>query len=94
MASIISHLFIVLSLLAFSVNGQLSSGFYSKSCPRLESIVRAGMTKAVNKEKRIGASILRLFFHDCFVNVRRLKPYFCVCVCFFYEFVLTSDFGW
>ncbi|KGN43632.1 peroxidase P7 [Cucumis sativus] len=68
MASIISHLFIVLSLLAFSVNGQLSSGFYSKSCPRLESIVRAGMTKAVNKEKRIGASILRLFFHDCFVN--------------------------
>lgn len=26
------------------------------------------MTKAVNKEKRMGASILRLFFHDCFVN--------------------------
>lgn len=74
MASIIiSHLFIAFSLLAFSANAQLSSSFYSKSCPRLQSIVRAGMTKAVNKEKRIGASILRLFFHDCFVNVREKK---------------------
>ncbi|KAK1299394.1 Peroxidase 52 [Acorus calamus] len=26
------------------------------------------MTQAVNKERRMGASILRLFFHDCFVN--------------------------
>jgi len=25
---------------------------------------------AVQKEKRMGASLLRLHFHDCFVNVR------------------------
>jgi hypothetical protein len=24
---------------------------------------------AVSKERRLGASLLRLFFHDCFVNV-------------------------
>ncbi|KAJ8470981.1 hypothetical protein OPV22_025324 [Ensete ventricosum] len=26
------------------------------------------MTQAVSRERRLGASILRLFFHDCFVN--------------------------
>ncbi|KAG7011994.1 Peroxidase 4, partial [Cucurbita argyrosperma subsp. argyrosperma] len=68
MASIISHLFIALSLFAFSANAQLSPSFYAKTCPRLEGIVRSGMIKAVNREKRLAASILRLFFHDCFVN--------------------------
>ncbi|KAG6589239.1 Peroxidase 4, partial [Cucurbita argyrosperma subsp. sororia] len=67
MASI-SHLFIVLALLAFSANAQLSANFYAKSCPNLERTVRSVMTKAVIAEKRMGASILRLFFHDCFVN--------------------------
>jgi hypothetical protein len=29
------------------------------------------MQSAIAREKRMGASILRLFFHDCFVQVRR-----------------------
>ena len=49
---------------------QLSTTFYGGSCPSLESIVRSGMASAVQQEMRMGASILRLFFHDCFVNVR------------------------
>lgn len=62
----------LLALLAGSstVAGQLSSAFYKKKCSNLESIVLSTMTQAVNKEPRMGASILRLFFHDCFVNVR------------------------
>jgi hypothetical protein len=36
---------------------------------KLAGIVRSGMASAVQKEKRLGASILRLFFHDCFVRV-------------------------
>ncbi|KAJ8752113.1 hypothetical protein K2173_001788 [Erythroxylum novogranatense] len=58
----------VLSLLAFSGSAQLSPTFYQTSCPNLLTIVRNGMTQAVNREARLGASILRLFFHDCFVN--------------------------
>ncbi|KAG4967906.1 hypothetical protein AAZX31_12G121300 [Glycine max] len=69
--SLNNHLFVVvsiLSLLAFSSNAQLSPTFYAKTCPNLQTIVRSAMRQAVAKEARIGASILRLFFHDCFVN--------------------------
>ena len=49
---------------------QLSPTFYDASCPNLQSIVRSGMAAAVQQEPRMGASILRLFFHDCFVQVK------------------------
>jgi peroxidase len=49
---------------------QLSPNFYSSTCPSVATIVRRGMASAVQKERRMGASILRMFFHDCFVNVR------------------------
>ncbi|AES66967.1 putative peroxidase [Medicago truncatula] len=58
----------ILSLFACSTNAQLFPNFYGRTCPSLQTIVRREMTKAINNEARIGASILRLFFHDCFVN--------------------------
>ncbi|KAJ3692122.1 hypothetical protein LUZ60_012472 [Juncus effusus] len=60
--------FALFSLLIFSVNAQLSVNFYRKTCPNLLTIVRSVMSQAITKEARMGASILRLFFHDCFVN--------------------------
>ncbi|RZS03234.1 hypothetical protein BHM03_00033387 [Ensete ventricosum] len=61
--------FCFLSLLACAaINGQLSPTFYGRTCPNLQTIVRSAMRQAVNNEPRMGASILRLFFHDCFVN--------------------------
>jgi peroxidase len=50
-------------------NAKLSTKFYAKTCPSVEAIVRAVMAPAVTAEPRMGASIIRLFFHDCFVNV-------------------------
>ncbi|TKY56934.1 Cationic peroxidase 1 [Spatholobus suberectus] len=47
---------------------ELCTDFYSCSCPNLLPIVKKGVTKAVTKEPRMGASLLRLHFHDCFVN--------------------------
>ncbi|KAF7830893.1 peroxidase P7-like [Senna tora] len=49
-------------------NAQLSTGFYSRSCPHLPHIVKSQVHSALSREARMGASILRLFFHDCFVN--------------------------
>ncbi|KAK1415436.1 hypothetical protein QVD17_31217 [Tagetes erecta] len=50
------------------VSGQLSTNFYSKSCPKLLPTVRSAVHSAIVKETRMGASLLRLHFHDCFVN--------------------------
>ncbi|TVU33213.1 hypothetical protein EJB05_25003 [Eragrostis curvula] len=58
----------VACVLAVGAVAQLSTTYYDGSCRSLQSIVRSGMTSAVQKEPRMGASILRLFFHDCFVN--------------------------
>ncbi|KAJ1278714.1 hypothetical protein BS78_04G099700 [Paspalum vaginatum] len=58
----------VACVLALGAVAQLSPTFYDASCPNLQSIVRSAMAAAVQKEPRMGASILRLFFHDCFVQ--------------------------
>lgn len=60
----------------------LSPNFYYKTCPKLLSVVRAGVWSAVAKEARMGASLLRLHFHDCFVNV--WKPLLILSYQFFY----------
>ncbi|XP_044470481.1 peroxidase 72-like [Mangifera indica] len=63
-------------LIAFSliaVSGKASSGFlypqfYDHSCPRAQAMVKSVVAKAVAKETRMAASLLRLLFHDCFVK--------------------------
>uniref|UniRef100_R7WAG7 Peroxidase n=1 Tax=Aegilops tauschii TaxID=37682 RepID=R7WAG7_AEGTA len=62
------HCLLALFLLCSFAYGQLSPSFYAKTCPTLELIVRSTVTKAVLVERRMGASLLRLHFHDCFVQ--------------------------
>ncbi|PON71500.1 Peroxidase [Parasponia andersonii] len=38
------------------------------SCPKAQEIVKSVVAKAVAREARIAASLLRLHFHDCFVK--------------------------
>jgi peroxidase len=56
-------------LLCCVAHAQLSTTFYLTSCPSVESAVWEVMKQAVVKDRRVGASLLRLFFHDCFVQV-------------------------
>ncbi|XP_042520869.1 peroxidase P7-like [Macadamia integrifolia] len=65
---LVTTLVFLIALLACSTNAQLSANFYGTSCPNLQTIVRSAVREAVKTESRMGASILRLFFHDCFVN--------------------------
>ncbi|XP_055823320.1 peroxidase P7-like [Solanum dulcamara] len=67
MASIKLILCVLFGFVCFS-NAQLSDNFYGASCPNLKTIVGDAIKEAVNREARLGASVLRLFFHDCFVN--------------------------
>ena len=52
-----------------SSSAQLSENFYANKCPKVLYAVKSVVQSAVAKEPRMGASLLRLFFHDCFVNV-------------------------
>ena len=47
----------------------LSWTFYQSSCPKVESIVRKQLEKVFKKEIGQAAGLLRLHFHDCFVQV-------------------------
>ncbi|PRQ18729.1 putative peroxidase [Rosa chinensis] len=43
-------------------------GFYSSSCPRAESIVTETVQKHFKSSPSIAAGLLRMHFHDCFVQ--------------------------
>ncbi|XP_060198664.1 peroxidase 12-like [Lycium barbarum] len=49
------------------VNG-LSWSFYQSRCPQLESIIRKGLEKQIKADAGQAAGLLRLYFHDCFVQ--------------------------
>jgi len=59
---------LVVALLASGASAQLSSTFYDTSCPNALSTIRSAVNAAVAQENRMGASLLRLHFHDCFVQ--------------------------
>lgn len=61
------HVF-VFAALATTAFSQLSPNYYDYSCPNALSTIRSVVEAAIQKEPRIGASLLRLHFHDCFVN--------------------------
>ncbi|PHT60374.1 hypothetical protein CQW23_02737 [Capsicum baccatum] len=50
------------------VLGGLREGFYQKTCPQAEEIIRNGLVRVMQNNSKIVAAIPRLFFHDCFVN--------------------------
>ncbi|KAI3993619.1 hypothetical protein MKX01_002632 [Papaver californicum] len=67
-----SMVVVILSLLLVFFSGssraQLSTTYYSKTCPNVLTKVKSAVQSAISKEKRAGAALLRLHFHDCFVN--------------------------
>lgn len=68
--------------LAAAASAQLSATFYDASCPSALATIKSGVTAAVSKEPRMGASLLRLHFHDCFVQASHLSPHsLCVHAC-------------
>ncbi|KAJ6857578.1 hypothetical protein NC651_039099 [Populus alba x Populus x berolinensis] len=59
---------LVIFAMALSVESQLKTGFYSSSCPKAEAIVRSTVESYFKKDPTIAAGLLRLHFHDCFVQ--------------------------
>ncbi|KAL3747912.1 hypothetical protein ACJRO7_016691 [Eucalyptus globulus] len=66
----LNHLIFLVFFLAHVVasSAQLSFGFYAASCPAAESIVRNTVRSASSSDPTIPGKLLRLLFHDCFVE--------------------------
>ncbi|KAG4176369.1 hypothetical protein ERO13_A11G240700v2 [Gossypium hirsutum] len=61
--------FLLLAFFAIGVvQGQLRVGFYSNTCPYDESIVSSVVRNAAQSISNIPPVLLRLHFHDCFVE--------------------------
>lgn len=53
----------------------LSWNFYDSSCPKVDDIVRKQLKKVFKADIGQAAGLLRLHFHDCFVQVTFSKDY-------------------
>ncbi|XP_048543242.1 peroxidase 1-like [Triticum urartu] len=68
----VRSLLLPLALLALAASSaavaQLEIGFYTKTCPDAEKIVRDEMAKIIAAAPSLAGPLLRLHFHDCFVR--------------------------
>ncbi|XP_038978722.1 peroxidase 18-like [Phoenix dactylifera] len=70
------HYSLLSTLLAFllfaslfpSSTSQLSTDFYSLSCPSVELLVKSTVRSAVGSDPTLSGKLLRLLFHDCIVE--------------------------
>lgn len=66
--------YLILSLCFGGARAQgLSRNYYDVSCPDLASIVRTQLKKVFKNDIGQAAGLLRLHFHDCFVQVSKFK---------------------
>lgn len=56
-------------LVSSSNYGGLFPDLYQFSCPQANDIIWSFLEEAIAKDPRMAASLLRLHFHDCFVQV-------------------------
>ncbi|KAL8120633.1 lignin-forming anionic peroxidase-like [Apium graveolens] len=64
LASTLSLIF----LFCIPCNAQLSTSFYDTTCPDLQSTVKTEVRTSISAERRMAGSLIRLHFHDCFVQ--------------------------
>ncbi|WVZ96148.1 hypothetical protein U9M48_041820 [Paspalum notatum var. saurae] len=56
------------AVLMSTASGTLQYNFYSSTCPNAEQAVRDATTMIISDDPTMGAALVRLFFHDCFVR--------------------------
>ncbi|KAM0047835.1 putative peroxidase [Helianthus debilis subsp. tardiflorus] len=59
---------LILSLNNIEIKAQLSPTFYDTTCPNALTTIRTSIRTAVSRQRRMAALLIRLHFHDCFVQ--------------------------
>ncbi|XBJ19419.1 hypothetical protein VPH35_010397 [Triticum aestivum] len=68
------HVLVACALLLLAVGCQARSfwpleiGYYHDKCPQAEAVVKGVMEKAISQNPGNGAAMIRMLFHDCFVE--------------------------
>ncbi|XP_060196700.1 lignin-forming anionic peroxidase-like [Lycium barbarum] len=65
---VVAILFLVSVFGVSNAHYKLTPTFYDCTCPNVTDIVRGVMEQIQRRDVRAGAKIIRLHFHDCFVN--------------------------
>ncbi|CAK7355410.1 unnamed protein product [Dovyalis caffra] len=58
----------IVIFLISSAGNALSLNYYEKTCPDVDSIVTNAVNKAMMKDRKVPAALLRMHFHDCFIR--------------------------
>lgn len=74
-----------------NTNGVLGFEVYKDVCPEVEAIIFSWVQRAVMEDSRMAASLIRLHFHDCFVNACPLKSYIYTYFTFFLPCIYKSS---
>ena len=71
MAGVLVYLTVMAAALASAAFGaaELTADYYSETCPPALTTIKLLVGAAILREPRMGAALVRLHFHDCFVNV-------------------------
>lgn len=67
------YFLVVLCIFPYLASAQLRQNYYANICPNVENIVRNAVKLKFSQTFVTVPATLRLFFHDCMVEVRNFK---------------------
>lgn len=63
--------YMIASRWTYGVSNGLSMNYYMMACPFVDGIIKNTVNSALQKDPTLAAALIRMHFHDCFVEVIR-----------------------
>lgn len=72
-ANLVSMILLMHAIVGFPFHARgLSMTYYMMSCPFAEQIVKNSVNNALQADPTLAAGLIRMLFHDCFIEVRNV----------------------